>query len=336
MTRSISIRVDGNSKIGLGHIVRCIALAHILKYDFEITFFCMYIPETIVLEILKCGFKLTRLDDENIFLGSVNNSSIVVLDGYHFTSDLHKRIKKNGAVLVCIDDINDNKIEFFADLIINHGPLIDSKVYLAQPYTKFALGLDYVLVRPAFQEQMQKQKRIAQLDTFLICFGGSDALNFTEKALRIVLNVKFLNRIIVITGAQYIPSEGFKILLSSEKRIDYRSSLNENQMLDSILESDLALVPASGILLEVLSVGVPAITGYYVTDQKNPALSFSKLGLTCNIGDFRKDFKNDLLNILKSITLRKAQKMVDIQKRTIRGSTKNLLNLFIEYKYLSN
>ena len=187
MTRSISIRVDGNSKIGLGHIVRCTALAHILKQDFEVTFFCRNIPEAIAHEILKCGFNLTRLDDESTFLRYVNNSSIVVLDGYHFTSDLHKRIKKNGAVLVCIDDINDNKIEFFADLIINHGPLIDSKVYLAQPYTKFALGLDYALVRPAFQEQMQKPKKITKLDTFLICFGGSDPLNFTEKALRIVI-----------------------------------------------------------------------------------------------------------------------------------------------------
>ena len=103
-----------------------------------------------------------------------------------------------------------------------------------------------------------------------------------------------------------------------------------------MLDSDLAIVPASGILLEVLSIGIPAITGYYVTDQKNSALNFTTLGLTFSIGDFREDFEDDLIDILKSLTLKKAQKMVAIQKRTLRGSSKNLLDLFMEYKYLAN
>ena len=79
MTRSISIRVDGNSKIGLGHIVRCTALAHILKQDFEVAFFCRNIPEAIAHEILKCGFNLTILDDEDTFLRYVNNNILSMI-----------------------------------------------------------------------------------------------------------------------------------------------------------------------------------------------------------------------------------------------------------------
>jgi spore coat polysaccharide biosynthesis predicted glycosyltransferase SpsG len=121
-------------------------------------------------------------------------------------------------------------------------------------------------------------------------------------------------------------------LASKDSRIIHRSSLNEQEMFSAIHESDIAVVPASGTLLEVLSVGLPAITGYYVTDQKEPALNFSKLGLAYNIGDFREDIKDDLIGILNSLTIGKAKEMVDIQKQNFKGSTCNIRNLFMDFK----
>ena len=47
MKPKVYIRADGSHDIGLGHLIRCIALAHMLKNDFDITFVCKEIPEKI-------------------------------------------------------------------------------------------------------------------------------------------------------------------------------------------------------------------------------------------------------------------------------------------------
>ena len=38
MRRKIIFRADGNSEIGLGHIMRCLALAEMLEGDFDMSF----------------------------------------------------------------------------------------------------------------------------------------------------------------------------------------------------------------------------------------------------------------------------------------------------------
>lgn len=263
----IYIRADGSTQIGLGHIVRCSALAYMLKEDFEISFFCKEIPTSMQTELLENGFLVANIIDEEYFIEQLSNKAIVVLDGYGFDTDYQKKIKAKGCKLVCIDDMHDK--EFVADLIINHAPGIVPQDYKAQSYTKFALGIEYTLLRPAFLEQAKKQRKIDKIETLLICYGGSDFKNLTQSTLKIALDFKEFLKIIVVTGSAYQISNGFLQLINSDKRIDYRNNLNEKQMLEAMLEADFAIVPASGILFEVLAAGCSVISGYYVENQKN-------------------------------------------------------------------
>jgi len=188
------------------------------------------------------------------------------------------------AKLVCIDDLHEK--EFVADLIINHAPGIHTKDYKAQPYTQFALGLEYALLRPAFLEQAKKQRTIEKVETVMICFGGSDSKNLTQSTLQVVLEFPQFRKIIVVTGSFYQLTTSFKQLVASDTRINLRHALNEQQMLDTMLESDMVIVPASGILFEVLATGCVAISGSYVNNQKFVYEHFRNNGLIIDAGNF--------------------------------------------------
>lgn len=261
----ILFRVDGAHNQGLGHLIRSIALAQMLKDVFEIKFICKEIPENIANDLSKFGFSWLRIKDESEFINNIDSDNIIVLDGYQFDTLFQLRLKATGAKLVCIDDLHDK--ESVADLIINHAPGITPEVYKAKPYTQYALGLKYVLLRPLFLEQSQKPALIERVNTLLICFGGSDIKNLTQSTLEVSLRFNQFKKIIVVTGAAYESSDSLNKLINSDKRIEHRHKLNENEMLNAILDSDLCIVPASGILLEVLSAKRLVISGKYVENQ---------------------------------------------------------------------
>ena len=280
----ILIRTDGSSQIGLGHLVRCSALALILKHEFEIIFYCREIPDYILSELEVSGFGCRKIENECEFLGQLTDNIVAVLDGYHFDIEYQKKVKATGAKLVCIDDMHDK--EFVADMIINHAPGITPQDYRAQPYTQFALGLEYALLRPYFLEQAKKQRTIEKIETVLICFGGSDYKNLIQRTLQVVLEFPQFKTIIVVTGSSYKSTVSFKKLITSDTRIDYRHALNEQQILETMLMSDLAIVPASGILFEVLAVGCIAISGSYIDNQNLIYENFKNAGYIKDAGNF--------------------------------------------------
>ena len=284
MKSEIFIRTDGNPQIGLGHLVRCTALAYMVKDDFEITFVCRGISKAMATDLQDAGFGIRIILHEAEFLKQLNSSSIAVLDIYQFDTDYQKQIKASGAKLVCIDDLHDK--EFVADLIINHTPGIKPEDYRTQAYTQFALGLEYTLLRPLFLEQAKKPRNIEKVETVLICFGGSDPKNLTQIVLQVVIKFAHFKKIIVVTGEAYSETNSFKQLIASNPRIDQRYSLNEQQMLGTMLESDLAIVPASGILFEILATGCIVISGSYVDNQEYVYENFKNARLFIDAGNF--------------------------------------------------
>jgi len=262
----VFFRADGDTQIGLGHLVRCIALAHMLKNAFQIIFFCKRIPSQAVNELSENNFGLVQIEDESAFFKKVANRDIVVLDGYNFDIEYQNQIKAIGCKLVCIDDTHEK--EFAADLIINHSPGIKPEEYKARPYTKFALGFSYALLRKSFLEHAKiKREEKKAIKTLFICFGGSDFKNLTEQTLSAATPFHEFSTIIAVTGSAYANLDSLEKAISRDKRIIHYHGLEETEMLNVLKQADLAIVPASGILFEVLTFQIPIITGSYVSNQ---------------------------------------------------------------------
>ncbi len=285
MQRNVYIRADGNPQIGLGHLIRCIALAHMLKDDFRIVFFCKTIPEKILREIESIPSLLVKVNEENEFLSAIQAGDIVVLDSYDFDIEYQHTIKRTGAKLVCIDDLHDK--EFLADLIINHAPGVNPANYRAQPYTKYALGPDYALLRPAFLAQANKAREIKKVKNVFIGFGGSDSRNLTTSTLQIVSKFKEFEQIHVVTGAAYTYIELLNGVVENDTRITHHHSVDEKEMLTIMSEAELAIVPASGMLLEAFVSGCIVISGIYVDNQQILFERFKSAGRFISAGNFQ-------------------------------------------------
>lgn len=285
MKKKIYIRADASASIGTGHVVRCIALADMLKHDFYIQFVAKSAPENIINQINMAGFSFMKIDHEHDFLVHLNASDLVVLDHYSLGSDYQKNIKSIGCKLVCIDDLHDK--EFFADLIINHAPGVTLHDYKAHPNTKYALGLSFALLRSAFLENAKsKQKLHNTKETLFICFGGSDFKNLTEQVLRIAKSFFEFKKIIVVTGSAYSNLDTLQSNVFSDSRIVHYHAIDENQMIQLLKTADLAIVPASGMLFEVLTFTMPVITGSYVDNQAIFLSELTKYKQVINCNDF--------------------------------------------------
>jgi spore coat polysaccharide biosynthesis predicted glycosyltransferase SpsG len=121
MKRKVIFRADAGQNIGYGHFIRSLALADMLRNDFDILFATVNPTDYQKAELAKVcpfiGFKEeTHFNDFRYFL---KGNEIVVLDNYFFTTDYQKAIKEKGCKLVCIDDMHDK--HYVADVVINHG-----------------------------------------------------------------------------------------------------------------------------------------------------------------------------------------------------------------------
>ena len=151
MKPKIIFRADGGPTIGMGHFIRTLALAEMLKDDF----YCIYATQSPTYYQINeiegvCHERIDLPADEthfNVFIDLLKGDEIVVLDNYYFSTEYQRAIKAKGCKLVCIDDMHDK--HFVADVIVNHAP-ISSSNYSATAYTKLLLGFNYALLRQDF------------------------------------------------------------------------------------------------------------------------------------------------------------------------------------------
>ena len=118
MKRKILFRADAGAEIGYGHFIRTLALADMLKDDFECVFYTQTPSEYQRKECEKVCRLVELPADETrfqLFLDVLNVEDIVVLDNYFYTAEYQKAIKGKGCKLVCIDDMHDK--HYVADVL---------------------------------------------------------------------------------------------------------------------------------------------------------------------------------------------------------------------------
>ncbi len=293
---NVFFRVDGGVKSGLGHLVRCLALAQIIEESFSIVFLCKEIPQNVKEEIAAKGYSLILLENDEQLCDLLDPKSLIVLDGYHFDSAYQKSIKNHGHKLICIDDLYNQK--FYADLIINHVPGVKKEDYDSEPYTKFALGLPYALLRKPFFQYTKDVAVATPIKSVFICFGGSDEHNLTLQILKDTLDYADFEKINIVTGGAYLNKIALEAYCQNFANVSYHHAIDENQMAKLMYQSDLIIVPASGLLYEAVAIGCKIISGIIVENQKIFYERFLKLGSFVTAEDFNSNsFKAALATV---------------------------------------
>ena len=314
----IYFRADGSSTIGLGHVIRSLALAEMLNKDFYCIFLIQQAQRELIPQIKQVCHEIIDLPSTKAYSQEAQNlvntrlaeGDIIVLDGYGFDTQCQRIYKTGGCKVVCIDDLHTQY--FVADVVINHAPGVDPSQYNTEAYTQLCLGLSFSLLRPAFLDMAQKKRHITHLDTLFICFGGADPFNLSHKTLSILQSSgKTFKAIHVVVGSAnpHKHTLGQTQWDKSMGRLSIHENLSALEMSRLMEQSHIALVPASSLLLEVLAIRMPVISGFYVDNQKELYKGFWEAGLIFGVGDFNEMDnlesafhqieKSDLLSILE-------------------------------------
>lgn len=324
-SKSILFRADGNSSIGLGHLYRLFSLVEMLKKEYKFVFLTKetstkeVIPSDYMVDLIPENITITEEPD---WLKKKYKSSeyIIIGDGYQFNSIYQQQIKKNGFQLIYVDDLITNKM--FADVIINHSPGVSVEDYLKEDYTSFALGTKYSLLRPEFLKLAKKERKIKDINSAFVCFGGADPFNLTVKAVEGLLEVKEFEKIHVVLGGAYKKKEIFEL----EKKfriLKIHQNLSEIDLSNVMLECNFAIAPSSTILYEICSVKMLVLSGYYVDNQKKIYEELARESIIIEGGDFTDyttfDFKEKIISIFKNV---KIEKYIKNQKKFFDGKSK--------------
>ena len=260
--RKIYFRADAGPEIGYGHYIRSLALADMLKQDFECTMFTQ-MPTDYQLREVEHVCSIVALSGTNAkfdeFLNHLHGDEIVVLDNYFFTTDYQRAIKAKGCKLVCIDDMHDK--HYVADVIINHG-CTDESLFDVEPYTRLCLGLNYALLRKPFLETHDDVNRVKGI--VVVCFGGSDPHNLTKRYAEHLIMSQGVEQVIAVVGDGYQHRETLCLL----PKVEVRSRLSADAMANLFRSAEAVVCSASTTAYEALACGTKVYTGWYVENQK--------------------------------------------------------------------
>ena len=306
--RKIYFRADAGPEIGYGHYIRSLALADMLKQDFDCTMFTQ-LPTKYQIHEAKDICSIVALPSDNNkfgkFLDYLQGDEIVVLDNYFYDTDYQRAIKSKGCKLVCIDDVHDR--HFVADHIINSAPDVDVSCYDVVPQAQLHLGLDYIMMRKPFRQATHRIYNSRLRKSIFVCFGGSDEHDVTYNACRVLLQQTDLP-IHAVVGGHYNGLERLQSLDTS--RVSVLQNLNAQQMVELMGEAVFAVVPFSTTFYEACCTRTPVITGYDVNNQLCMAHSEKNNMMSCNLGDLLSDFERKLIQAISYLTEERRQQIV--------------------------
>ncbi|MDE5639478.1 MAG: UDP-2,4-diacetamido-2,4,6-trideoxy-beta-L-altropyranose hydrolase, partial [Odoribacter sp.] len=268
----IVFRTDGNSQIGLGHVMRCMSIADAFVEAGEE---CLFVLADVSVEavVKKRGFETfvmnTRFDcmeTEFDKMQSVNmrfRPRYIVVDSYFVTEEYFRFLGTLGRV-VYLDDLA--AFAYPVDVLVNYNVYAADMDYAAiykrgdVCLPRCILGVEYAPLRKEFRDIPACMPRENVQDIF-VSTGGADTVHL---ALRLV---RFL------TGQPECAKElKFHILLG-EMNVDRDEIMELASGIDNIMVHrmvqemkswmrmcDIAVSAAGSTLYELCACGVPTIT----------------------------------------------------------------------------
>jgi UDP-2,4-diacetamido-2,4,6-trideoxy-beta-L-altropyranose hydrolase len=223
----IGIRVDAAATIGVGHLARCLALAHALRaYGADIAFVLRDLGFDAAARVRAEGFNsvvlpppsakplplsavahaawagVTAAQDAAETSQALAFADWVIIDHYAFDGAWHRGVRADlGCRIAAIDDLGDRHLA--VDLVIDHNHAADHRAkyrgHVAEG-TPLLGGPRYALLQPAFAEAPRCAVH-AEVRSVGVFMGGADAAGYSLLALQALAAVGFDGEVEVVSTA---------------------------------------------------------------------------------------------------------------------------------------
>lgn len=332
----MAFRVDASLTIGIGHLMRCLALSEELKRRGNCCHIISKIDNSVFhnkiknlnLKQLKTNITVSEEIETLIKYSKKNNIDWIITDHYKIDTPYNRIVKQNGFNLLSIDD--NSQIHYYSDIVLNQNFGSEKLEFSSEKYTKFLLGHRYVLIRDELLNNFTK-KRYSNVKKILISLGGSDFDNYTLKILKSLTtideNIEFM---VVIAPLNPYSNEIKKYIKNMNRNVIL--ILDPKEMSKIYLESDLAISSGGSSCYELAYYGIPNLIISVAENQLNVANEIEKLNMGIYIGR-KNEFKtrkllNGINELIDNLNLRKS--MSHNGKKIIDGRGKERVVDFLE------
>lgn len=164
------IRAEASSSVGLGHVMRTIALAEVARDKGHSVQYVVQEEPWVAQLLQRRGFPSVAVSTtlDNSWMQRVLQRDVVVFDGYGFTAADHRSACETGATVAAIDDKGTGLFDI--DLVVNPNPASPAG-YDLSPKTRLLIGPRYALLRREFRCCATPP---AEREGLLLTFGGTD------------------------------------------------------------------------------------------------------------------------------------------------------------------
>ena len=324
----ILFRADGNSILGMGHIMRCLSIADAFKeagISVEFVLAESFTQEFIegrgyTTHVLNTPYnnmakEIAVLKNSDFY----KEAAAILIDSYFVTEEYVQALK--GKKVVYLDDYFT---KLPVDAILNYSVYADAFEYAKVYETnlpELILGPSYAPLRKEFQDAEPKHIS-SQVNDVLVLTGGSDSLHVALSFAREVLGRKSDGLCFhFVVGPMSGDFDEIRVLAESNpSRIAVHHNVRDMKGLMSAC--DMAISAAGSTQYELCACGIPTINYTLADNQILGAKAFERQGVMIYAGDAREGdtFYSDLYDKAAALAgdkktrtemSQKAQTMID-------------------------
>jgi UDP-2,4-diacetamido-2,4,6-trideoxy-beta-L-altropyranose hydrolase len=294
-TRRLLIRADASTRMGTGHVMRCLALAQAwLEAGGEVTFAVADIPPGLAERLTKEGVTLHRLAVEPGSLGDSHTladlarqwgADWLAIDGYQFGSGYQLSLKEAGLWLLVVDDYG-HAGHYWADAVLNQNLHARESLYdNREPGVRLLLGTRYALLRREFWKWRGWGRPIPEVaGKFMVTLGGSDPDNVTRKVVgALARGGPGRCETVVVVGEGNPHMEELRSIVSSVPG-PLRLVTQVTEMAELMAWADVGVAAGGSTSWELAFMGLPTLCLVLADNQEELAASLAGHGVVHNLG----------------------------------------------------
>lgn len=277
------LRADGDARIGLGHVMRLVALAEIAGPHWHRVLVLREPTAAIrtqlgeAVEEFITIHPLLSLDEEAVWLAKhvLQLTDVLVLDGYEFDFAYQQILRAAAGAILYIDDLH--AIPQAADAILNPAGGVPRSHYdLRRPGARLFTGPAWAPLRAPFREAAQAPPPPADPTSVLLCLGGADPANYTRQLAANLLNVSGLGHLHVAVGAAYQCWEALQVWAAEQAstRLTLHHALPAAEFCSLLQACGAAVTSASTTSYEYVSAGGGLLTIIQTAENQRSIYEF--------------------------------------------------------------
>ena len=280
-------RTDATPEIGVGHFMRCLALAqYAAKAGIE-TEWISYCPSPkLRRQIERLGAKPQWLEKTHTDMGIVAEAKpdLAVLDGYKFGLDCQKSIRSAGIKLLMIDDYHHQE-SYEADMILNQNIGSEAIDYKCNSGCVVLRGVEYCLIREEFLKARRKPMPEKEGPMkILLTMGGADPVNASLPIMQALELCKPDAEITVLVGDTN-PRMDELLDFAGNASSNFKVSESVDNMPSLLSEMDFVISAAGLTCWELCLLGLPMALLVIAENQARTARGLERAGAAVHLGD---------------------------------------------------